>query len=205
MEFTKLIDKRRSASNFLKEVKITEADLKPIFDDIKMTPSAFNLQHTEYIVVLEEGMKEKIREAAYGQYKVHSASGVIIVTADRYAYMQTERLNKGMLDLAILNATELEQMVQENTQFYESRGEQFMKEDAIRNASLSSMMFMLAAKNRGLDTCPMIGFDQEQVRELLNIPATYEVVLMIAIGKEKESSKSLRGYRKPVNEFVKFI
>ncbi|TWJ49947.1 putative NAD(P)H nitroreductase MhqN [Bacillus paralicheniformis] len=79
-----------------------------------------------------------------------------------------------------------------------------MKEEAIRNASLSAMMFMLAAKNRGWDTCPMIGFDSDQVRELLEIPGTHEIVLMITIGKEKESSRRLRGYRKPVNEFVSF-
>lgn len=95
-------------------------------------------------------------------------------------------------------------MVENNTQFYETRGEPFMKEEAIRNASLSAMMFMLAANNRGWDTCPMIGFDSDQVRELLEIPDTHEIVLMITIGKEKESSRRLRGYRKPVNEFVSF-
>lgn len=205
MDFIKVIDKRRSANNFLEDVKMTEADLKPIFEDVKLTPSAFNLQHTEYLAVLDEEMKERVRDAAYGQYKVHTASAVILVTADRYAYLQTERLNQGMLDLGVINETELEQMVEDNIQFYESKGEPFMKEEAIRNGSLSAMMFMLAAKNRGWDTCPMIGFDQMKIRELLTIPSTHEVVMMITIGKEKESSRHLRGYRKPVNEFVKFL
>ena len=205
MEFTKLIDVRRSANNFLTEVKIEESDLKFIFEDLKFTPSAFNLQHTEYFVVIDEEKKEKVREAAYGQYKVHSASAVIFVLADRYAYQQTERLHQGMKDLGIISDFELKQMIEENTQFYEGRGEQFMKEDAIRNASLSAMMFMLAAKNRGWDTCPMIGFEQEKIREMLDIPETHEIALMITIGKEKVSSRPLRGYRKPVNEFVKFI
>ncbi|CAM5305230.1 Putative NAD(P)H nitroreductase MhqN OS=Lysinibacillus sphaericus OX=1421 GN=mhqN PE=3 SV=1 [Lysinibacillus sphaericus] len=61
-----------------------------------------------------------------------------------------------------------------------------MKEDAIRNASLSAMLFMLAAKNRGWDTCPMIGFDQQQMRALFNVPATHEIVLMMTIGKERK-------------------
>lgn len=205
MDFIKVIDKRRSANNFLEDVKMTEEDLKPIFEDVKLTPSAFNLQHTEYIAVLDEEMKERVRDAAYGQYKVHTASAVILVTADRYAYLQTERLNQGMLDLGIINEAEIKQMVEDNIHFYESRGEAFMKEEAIRNGSLSAMMFMLAAKNRGWDTCPMIGFDQKNIRELLTIPSTHEVVMMITIGKEKESSRHLRGYRKPVNEFVKFL
>ncbi|ATP41124.1 nitroreductase family protein [Solibacillus sp. R5-41] len=205
MEFSKLIDKRRSANNYIKGVKLTAADLKPVFDEVKLAPSAFNLQHTEYVVILDEETKEKIREAAYGQYKVHSASGVIIVIADRYAYKQTACINQGMVDLGIINETQLQQMIEENTAFYEGRGEEFMKEEAIRNASLSAMMFMLAAKNRGLDTCPMIGFDKDKVREILEIPDTHEIALMVTIGKEKESSRNFRGYRKPTEEFVSFI
>ena len=204
MEFTKLIDKRRSANNFIKEVKITEDDIRPILEDVKLTPSAFNLQHTEYIVVMDGEMKEKVREAAYGQYKVHAASAVILVIGDKEAYKQTARINQGMVDLGIINDCELQGFVDDNTKFYMDRGENFMKEDAIRNASLSAMMFMLAAKNRGWDTCPMIGFDQEQMRALFNMPETHEIVLMIAIGKEKESSRRLRGYRKPVEEFVTY-
>ncbi|WHX87002.1 nitroreductase family protein [Bacillus paralicheniformis] len=204
MEFNELIETRHSANNFLEDVQITVKDLEPIFEDIKLAPSAFNLQHAEYKVVLEKDLKEKIREAASSQYKVHSASAVILVTGDRYAYRQTEKINEGMRDLGIIKDFELQEMVENNTQFYETRGEPFMKEEAIRNASLSAMMFMLAAKNRGWDTCPMIGFDSDQVRELLEIPDTHEIVLMITIGKEKESSRRLRGYRKPVNEFVSF-
>jgi len=204
MEFKKLIEVRRSANNFLPNVRITQEDLKLIFEDVKLTPSAFNLQHTEYLVVMDEEMKEQIRVAAYGQYKVDTAAAVLFVLADRYAYRQTERLHQGMRDLGILKDFELEEMVRDNNQFYEMRGEQFMKEDAIRNASLSAMMFMLAAKNRGWDTCPMIGFDQNKIRALLNVPNTHEIALMITIGKEKESSRRLRGYRKPVSEFVSY-
>lgn len=204
MEFTKLIDKRRSANNFIKDVKMTEDDIRPILEDVKLTPSAFNLQHTEYIVVMDEDMKEKVRKAADGQYKVHAASAVILVLGDKEAYKQTARINQGMMDLGIITDFELQGFVDNNTKFYMDRGEDFMKEDAIRNASLSAMVFMLAAKNRGWDTCPMIGFDQDKMRALFNVPATHEIALMVAIGKEKESSRRLRGYRKPVEEFVTY-
>ncbi|MGY3189135.1 nitroreductase family protein [Lysinibacillus sp. TE18511] len=204
MEFAKLIDKRRSANNFIEGIKMSEEDIRPILEDVKLAPSAFNLQHANYIVVLDEEKKEKVREAAYGQYKVHSASAVILVLGDKEAYKNTANLNQGMVDLGIINACELENIVNENAKFYEERGEEFMKEEAIRNASLSAMLFMLAAKNRGWDTCPMIGFDQQQMRALFNVPETHEIALMMTIGKEKESSRRLRGYRKPVEEFATY-
>lgn len=205
MDFLKVIEKRRSANNFVEGVTLTEKDLLPIFEDVKLAPSAFNLQHTEYITILNPEVKEQIRQAANGQFKVHSASAVIIVTADRYAYRQTERINKGMVDLGMLSNFELQELIEDNSNFYESRGEEFMKEDAIRNGSLSAMLFMLAAKNRGIDSCPMIGFDQDKVREILDIPSSHEIVLMITVGKEKEASRRLRGYRKPAGEFVTYI
>lgn len=204
MEFAKVIDKRRSANNFIEGIKMSEEDIRPILEDVKLAPSAFNLQHANYIVVLDEEKKEKVREAAYGQYKVHSASAVILVLGDKEAYKNTANLSQGMVDLGIINACELENLVEENTKFYDERGEEFKKEEAIRNASLSAMLFMLAAKNRGWDTCPMIGFDQQQMRALFNVPETQEIVLMITIGKEKESSRRLRGYRKPVEEFATY-
>ncbi|MGE7696130.1 nitroreductase family protein [Lysinibacillus sp. NPDC094177] len=204
MEFSKLIDKRRSANNFIKDIKMSEEDIRPILEDVKLAPSAFNLQHANYIVVLDEEKKEKVREAAYGQYKVHSASAVVLVLGDKEAYKNTDNLNQGMVDLGIITACELENLVDDNKKFYEERGEEFMKEEAIRNASLSAMLFMLAAKNRGWDTCPMIGFDQPQMRALFNVPETHEIALIITIGKEKESSRRLRGYRKPVEEFATY-
>lgn len=91
------------------------------------------------------------------------------------------------------------------TKMYTSRGEDFQRDEVIRNASLSAMLFMLAAKDKGWDTCPMIGFDPDKVREILNIDEQYEIALMITIGKEKVSSRPPRGYRKPVTEFVTYV
>lgn len=67
------------------------------------------------------------------------------------------------------------------------------------------MMFMLAAKDKGWDTCPMIGFDNEAVKGILEIDDQYEVVMMITLGKEKVSSRKPRGYRKPVSEFISYV
>ncbi|MEM1504056.1 nitroreductase family protein [Domibacillus sp. 8LH] len=203
-EFTQLVEKRRSASNFLADTPITKNELNDIFSLVKLGPSAFNLQHTKYITVMDPELKEKIRTAAYGQYKVSSASAVIIVLGDKGAFKQASQLYEGLKMLGIVNKQEYDQMVEDTVSFYESRGEEFQRDEAIRNASLSAMLFMLAAKEKGWDTCPMIGFDPKVVRELLNIHDEDEPVLMIAIGKEKVESRKPRGYRKPVSEFVTY-
>lgn len=44
------------------------------------------------------------------------------------------------------------------------------------------MAFMLAAKDAGLDTHPMDGFDHEGVRKAFGIPDNYFVPVLIAVG-----------------------
>ncbi|MFO1444698.1 nitroreductase family protein [Bacillus sp. Bva_UNVM-123] len=204
-EFEQLIKERRSASNFLENNPISKEELTKIFELVKLAPSAFNLQHTKYIVVTEPETKEKIRSAAYGQYKVKTSSAVILVLGDKKAYKNAGKIYEGLLMLGIINKQEYDHMVEDTVSMYEMRGESFQHDEAIRNASLSAMLFMLAAKEKGWDTCPMIGFDPHAVKEALNIEDQYEPVLMITLGKEKTSSRNPRGYRKPVDEFVTFI
>ncbi|MNJ43830.1 putative NAD(P)H nitroreductase MhqN [compost metagenome] len=203
-ELTKVLKERRSATKFHPEVEITEQELEEIFSLVKYAPSAFNLQHAHYVVVRDPEKKNKLYEAANKQYKVKTASAAILVLGDLNAYENVGKMNEGMLHLGIINKQELDMTVESVTQFYEDRGESFKRDEAIRNASLSAMLFMLIAKDQGWDTCPMIGFDPEQMREELNIPEQYVPVMLIALGKEDVSGQRLRGYRKPVGELVTY-
>ena len=204
-EFLELVKERRSASNFLPGYSISEQELNEIFEIVKLAPSAFNLQHTNYITVLDKEKKNMLHEAANGQYKILSSSAVIIVLGDKRAFHQAKDIYEGLKLLGVLNKQEYDDMVHDTVSFYQSRGEEFLRDEAIRNGSLSSMLLMMAAKEKGWDTCPMIGFDPLKVKEVLNISEQYEVVMMITLGKEKTESRKPRGFRKPVNEFVTYI
>ncbi|AVQ45031.1 nitroreductase family protein [Clostridium botulinum] len=203
-ELKKIIEERRSANNFIEGVKIPDKDFNEIFELLKLAPSCFNIQHSNYLVVTDEEKKEQLRKAAFNQYKVHTASAVILVLGDRLAYKNAENIYSGMLNLGIMSKLDYDNIVRDINNLYEGRGEDFQRSEAIRNTSLSAMMFMLIAKDKGWDTCPMIGFNQEEVRQIFNIPENYEIALMITMGKEDSSKTRMRGYRKPVGEFVSF-
>ncbi|APF28226.1 putative NAD(P)H nitroreductase mhqN [Clostridium sporogenes] len=203
-ELKKIIEERRSANNFIEGVKIPDKDFTEIFELLKLAPSCFNIQHSNYLVVTDEEKKEQLRKAAFNQYKVHTASAVILVLGDKLAYKNAENIYSGMLNLGIMSKLDYDNIVRDINNLYEGRGEDFQSSEAIRNTSLSAMMFMLIAKDKGWDTCPMIGFNQEEVRQIFNIPENYEIALMITMGKEDTSKTRMRGYRKPVGEFVSF-
>ncbi|MDH6671476.1 nitroreductase family protein [Paenibacillus glucanolyticus] len=203
-DLTSLIKSRRSANLFIEGIEIPDNDLYEIFNEVKYAPSAFNLQHTHYVVVKDPDIKHQIYEAAHKQYKIHTASAVIVVFGNKLAYEDIGRMNEGFLSLGVIDKLEFDMTVESVTDFYEAGGDAFMREEAIRNASLSSMLLMMVAKDKGWDTCPMIGFDPEVLRKTLNVPDSYVPAMLIAIGKEDTRKPRPRGYRKPVLEFVSY-
>ncbi|RNB87623.1 nitroreductase family protein [Brevibacillus fluminis] len=203
-DFTNLVKARRSATKFFEGTEIADSELEEIFQLAKFAPSTFNLQHTHYLVVKDQERKELVYEAANRQYKVKTASAAIVVLGDLEAYKQVDKLNEGFLHLGIMNKQEYDQTVEFVNGFYERQGDVFKREEAIRNASLSAMLLMLIAKEKGWDTCPMNGFDPQKLSQSLNIPSRYVPVLLITIGKEDTSSQRPRGYRKPTGEFVHY-
>ncbi|BBP87374.1 hypothetical protein BsIDN1_09920 [Bacillus safensis] len=109
-------------------ISISREELNSIFEEVKLAPSAFfNLQHTQYVVVQTEELKEQVREAAFGQYKVHSASAAIIVLGDPNAYEHAGNIYEGLKMLGIINAQQYEEMVRETVSFFMSREEQISR------------------------------------------------------------------------------
>jgi putative NAD(P)H nitroreductase len=203
-ELINLIKERRSANNFIEGIKIPDKDFTDIFELLKLAPSCFNIQHSHYLVVTDEEKKEELRMAAFNQYKIHTASAAILVLGNKTAYKNAENIYSGMLNLGMMEKIDYDNMLRDINNLYESRGTDFQKDEAIRNASISASMFMLLAKEKGWDTCPMIGFNPDEMRELFNIPENYEIVLLITMGKEDTKKQRMRGYRKPVGEYVSF-
>jgi len=65
------------------------------------------------------------------------------------------------------------------------------------------MALMLAAKNLGLDTHPMDGFDHEAVRKEFNIPDNYWIPLLMAVGYfNKDMELAPPKWRKTVEEII---
>lgn len=203
-DFLTVVRERRSANKFLKGIKIPREDFEAIFEDLSQSPSCFNLQHSHYYVGETEETIHELYEASYNQCKVLTSSATIIVTGDKDAYKGAEQIYEASKFLKIIDDDEYDAMLKAINGLYENGGPVFQHEEAIRNASISSMLFLLLAKNRGWDTCPMIYFDPVKVKQIFNIPDSEVPVLMITMGKMDPTSFRVRGYRKPQNEYVKF-
>lgn len=81
MEVFEAISGRRSVREFRPD-PVDEGDLRKILDAGRMAPSAGNCQPTEFVVVKDRAIKERLARAAYGQTFVAEAPVVIVVCAN---------------------------------------------------------------------------------------------------------------------------
>lgn len=68
--FEQLVKERRSAIKFRPDIPISRDELDELFRMTASAPSAFNLQHTQYLAVTDPEQKEMLKNAAYGQHKI---------------------------------------------------------------------------------------------------------------------------------------
>ena len=205
MDFAQLAAARHSAVNFEKDFVMTEQQFKDIFELTKLAPSTYNLQFTNYLVVIDEQKKEALRALHYNQYKIHTASAAVIVMGNHNSATveAAEDMYTPLKMLNIIDECEYETTIESIRQYSEGLAENELERELMRNAGLHAMFFMFAAKHYGFDTCPMHIHNVPQVRELLNIPSHLEPVMLITIGKSVDKTRP-RGYRKPVAQFVQF-
>ena len=77
--------------------------------------------------------------------------------------------------------------------FYEGKEWQ-QRDEAMRSVGIAAQTLMLAAKDMGYDSCPMIGFDSEQVGNLINLPEDHVVGMIVTIGKATKPAWPKPGY-----------
>jgi putative NAD(P)H nitroreductase len=207
MNFEELVTSRHSADNFIKDEKMTEEDFEKIFKLTKLAPSAYNLQFTDYLVITDDEKKERVKELSYNQYKIHTASAVIIVMGNKNSIeiSEVEKLYSPMKMLKIIDELEYEMTLDQIKGFAEDlkADRNKLELELVRNTGIHAMLFMLSAKHFGFDTCPMHVHNVEQLRKEFNIPEHLLPVMMITIGKSVNKLRP-RGYRKLVGEFVNY-
>lgn len=207
MTFADLVKSRHSAVNFIENEKMTEEDFKRIFELTKLAPSAYNLQFTHYLVITDEEKKERVKELSHSQYKIHTASAVIIVMGNKNSIeeVEAEKIYGPMKMLKMMDELDYEMTMEQIKGFKEklTAHEKDLDVELARNVGIHAMLFMLSAKHYGFDTCPMHVHNVDELRKEFNIPNYLEPIMMITIGKSVDKVRP-RGYRKPVGEFVSF-
>jgi nitroreductase len=195
MEFSEIVQQRRSIKSYLPDKEISDAELKDLMQEVVLSPSSFNLQHWTFIAVRDNGIREKIQQAAWNQEQVGTCSILLVICGKLNAYQDAPEIYQGA-DQGIQD-----KVLPKIKNFYDGK-DQLQRDEVIRSASLASMTLMLAAQNRGWATVPMIGFDPKEVSQLVNLSSNYIPVMLMTLGFKKDDPRP-RDYRRPIEEIVR--
>ena len=177
MNVTEAIVIRRSIKAYDPQHKMSEEEIAKLMSLAMLSPTSFNIQNWRFVVVTDSALSKQIRAASWDQAQVEEASLLVILCADLKSWeKQPERY--------WVNAPKPVQdyLVPAIGQFYKDK-EQVQRDEAMRSCGIAAQTIMLAAKEMGYDTCPMVGFDFDAVAKLINLPADHMPTMYVAVGK----------------------
>jgi len=181
-EILKALNWRYAVKIFDKNKKISEEDLYTILESGILSPSSLGLEPWKFIVVKDPATRAKLFEVSK-QSKVTDASHLIVLTyktnleeiikerLERTAKIQNQKIEelgtyKEFLEGATKNKTALELDAWLKAQSYIALG-----------------MMIYTASLLNIDNCPMEGFQNDKVDEILNLKSqNLKSVTMLALG-----------------------
>lgn len=182
MNFSELIKSRQSTLYFDTNYKISDKDFLEILELTRFTPSGYNAQPWEFLIIKDLDRLKKIHEIALEQDKVLEAGSVVIVLGNvAFGRTETERI---LSDWAKFREADENRLNGLRSSLLKKRDDWKEREMMLRNTSLACMSFLLAAESLGFSTCPMMGFRQLDLKKFLALPADILPVMMIALGKQ---------------------
>ena len=177
METQQAIRERRSIKHYDPTHRMSEEEIRVLFENVILSPTSFNMQNWRFVVVTDPELRQQLRAAAWDQAQVTDASIVVLLCADKKAYARDSQRYWRNASKSVQQA-----IVPMIEKLYDGN-EALQHDEAVRSCGIAAQTLMLAAKDMGYDTCPMVGFDSAKTAKLINLPQDHEIILMVVVGK----------------------
>ncbi len=205
MSFTDLAEERRAVHDYTDE-PVDRQTVESIVRDAVLAPSSYNLQPWEFLVLSDDENRERLREVAYGQPHVTDAPVALVLfgALDPAAHVDRvldDQIEKGYRDPE--EAASTRESIERMAELPDAERRVW----SATSTSLAAMTLMFAARDRGLATCPMGGFDADALETAFDVPDGYDPVMVMTLGYPAEDADDEhlpRKFRRPVEEVVHF-
>ena len=178
MNTIEAIGARRAIKHFDPDHRLTKEEETRLLEATIQAPTSFNIQHWRFIILRDPELRARIRkEFDNDQAQMTDASLLVLFCADTKAWQKNPQRYW-------VNAPKevAELLVGWMGPFHEGR-EWLQRDEAQRSIGMAMQTMMLAAQELGYQSCPMIGFDVDEVAKLVNLPNDHVIGPMVAIGR----------------------
>ncbi len=187
MDTFEAINTRRAIKKFDSTYKMSPEQVSSLMELTILSPTSYNQQNWRFITVTDQLIKEQISKAARNQSQPSDGSLVIILCGNMNAWKEDPlRYWKN-------STLEKQEYVKKALHTKYAENPQNQRDEAMRSCGFAGQTIMLAARQMGLDSCPMVGFEYDELAKIINLPEDYLIVLMIVVGKAAESANPRGG------------
>lgn len=174
MEFLELVKLRQSVRKYTRQ-PIEKEKIEKCLEAVRLAPSASNSQPWKCIIVDDLDLKEKVAKATFSK----------AVNFNKFA----------------LQAPVIVVIVLEKSKLLTQIGGQIKnKEWSLIDIGISAEHFCLQAMELGLGTCILGWFNEIRIKELLKIPDTKSVCLVITLGYPPKDYPLRKKIRKTMSD-----
>ncbi|KMQ59610.1 nitroreductase [Chryseobacterium sp. FH2] len=208
MNYLEALSRRYSVKKFNNAI-IPRETLNNILEAGKLSASSLGLQPYKILVVESEEMKQKLIPAFYNPSQISTCSHLIVIISKK-------TVDESYINGYFRHISEVRETPIENLNLFKNSISQHINQktqDEIFNWAekqsyivLANLMYAAAIEN--IDSCPMEGFRQDLIEEVLDIdPETEKVTVTLALGyrSEEDHFQHMKKVRKPNEKLFKFI
>lgn len=209
MNHLEALSRRYSVKKFNPEKIVPQETLLNILEAGKLTASSLGLQPYEIIIVESKEMREKLIPAFYNPSQISTCSHLIVIISKKTIderYIQN--YFKHISDVRSIPMDDLIPFKNSISHHIEQKNEDEVFNWAEKQSYIVLANLMYAAAMEEVDTCPMEGFKQDKIDEILGIDIDKEkVTVTLALGyrSEDDDFQHLKKIRKPNDKLFKFI
>lgn len=200
---------RYATKRFDPKRKVSTEDIEVLQEAVRLAPTAYGLQLFKVLVVSNQEVKEKLKEASFGQRQLTDSSHVMIFC--NYLKMESEFVDEYMK----------KKMRAENVSWESIAGYgDFIKGDLSARSQADTFNWMVhqtylamghllnACASMQIDACPMEGFDSEKYDTILGLKEKSlhaSVIVPVGYRASDDSAQFLPKVRKVKEELFELI
>lgn len=209
MNYLEALSRRYSVKKFNPDLIIPQETLFNILESGKLAASSLGLQPYKILVVESKEMKEKLIPAFYNPSQISTCSHLVVIVSKKM--IEENYINGYFNHISKIRNIELEKLdLFKNSinQHIVQKNETELFNWAEKQSYIVLANLMYAAAIENIDTCPMEGFKQDSIEEILDIDSEKEkVTVTLALGyrSEEDHFQHMKKVRKPNEKLFKFI
>ncbi len=232
VNFYEVVSSRRAVRRFT-DKDIPSNVLDACLDIAMLAPSSSNLQPWQFLVIESDDTRKKVVEYCMSQNAARTANKLIVVVArtdtwrqnakDNLTYYPSSPVPKSVQDyygklipIAMTRGTlnvfapakwAMAQAVRQvkGAMVEPMYNSEDLKNWALTSTALACQNLMLAFRAYGFDSCPMGGFDEPQLKKLLDLNDEQHICMVIAAGERDERGIYSKQYRFERERFIKTL